>query len=264
MEDLVLVKKENHIATIVFNQPKTGNALDVDCYRAIMKATEDCEADEDVRVIVYTGAGKHFCSGGNIAWFKQMIDTNTILGPDDVVFSSALSYAIRNCSKPTIAMVNHAAFGAGCSIACACDFRIVTASTQFCMAFINVGLSGDTAGQYYLTKLVGIPLATEMMLTGKVVGGEEALAKGLATQLADEDKLEEVTYKFAKKLTFGPRLAYKRQKELFNTFLYDHASFINGYDKMEAEFMAETMHSEDFAEAVNAFLEKRRPNFQGK
>ncbi|MBO5556961.1 MAG: enoyl-CoA hydratase/isomerase family protein [Oscillospiraceae bacterium] len=264
MEDLVLIRKENHIATILFNQPKIGNALDVDCYHAIMDAVKDCDGDDDVYVIVFTGVGKHFCSGGNIAWFKQMIDTDTILNADDVVFSSALSYAIRNCSKPTIAMVNHAAFGAGCSIACACDFRIVTPQTQFCMAFINVGLSGDTAGQFYLTKLVGIPLATEMMLTGKVVGGEEAKAVGLATQLVEEDKLEEATYKFAKRLCFGPRLAYKRQKELFNAFLYQHADFAERYDKAEAEYMAETMHSADFAEAVNAFLEKRRPNFQGK
>lgn len=264
MEDLVLIKKENHIATIVFNQPKTGNALDVDCYRAIMAAVKECDADDDVRVIVFTGAGKHFCSGGNIAWFKQMIDTDTILNADDVVFSSELSYAIRTSPKPTIAMVNHAAFGAGCSIACACDFRIVTASTQFCMAFINVGLSGDTAGQFYLTKLVGIPLATEMMLTGKVVGGEEAKAVGLATQLVEEDQLEEATYKFAKKLSRGPRLAYKRQKELFNHCLYGHGNFIEDYGKEEAEYMAETMHSADFAEAVSAFLEKRRPEFQGK
>ena len=159
MEDLVLIKKENHIATIVFNQPKTGNALDVNCYKAILKATEECDADDDVYVIVYTGAGKHFCSGGNIAWFKQMIETETILDAGQIVLSSELSYTIRNTSKPTIAMVNHAAFGAGCSIACACDFRIVTPETQFCMAFINVGLSGDTAGQFYLTKLVGLPLA---------------------------------------------------------------------------------------------------------
>ncbi|MBO5557092.1 MAG: enoyl-CoA hydratase/isomerase family protein [Oscillospiraceae bacterium] len=264
MEELVLVKKENHIATIIFNQPKTGNALDDKCYAAIIDAVDTCEADDDVYVIVFTGAGKHFSSGGNIAWFKEMIETKTILNADQILTSEELSYKIRNSSKPTIAMVNHAAFGAGCSIACACDFRIVTPQTQFCMAFINVGLSGDTAGQFYLTKLVGIPLATEMMLTGKIVGGEEAKAVGLATQLVDEDKLEEATYKFAKKLSFGPRQAYKRQKELFNTYLYDHASFIDRYDRTEAEFMAESMHSADFAEAVDAFLEKRRPNFQGK
>lgn len=264
MEDLVLIKKENHIATIIFNQPQTGNALDYDCYMAIIEAVDACEQDEDVRVIVFTGAGKHFSSGGNIKWFKELIETDTLLNAEQLLHSTELSYKIRNSSKPTIAMVNHAAFGAGCSIACACDFRIVTPATQFCMAFINVALSGDTAGQYYLTCLVGLPKATEMMMTGKVVGGEEAMEIGLATQLVEEDALEEATYKFAKKLSFGPRLAYKRQKELFNKYFYNNAAFINGYDRDESEYMAECMHSLDFEEAVNAFLEKRRPNFQGK
>lgn len=264
MENLVFVKKENHIATIVFNQPQTGNALDFDCYMAIIQAVEECEKDDDVYVMVFTGAGKHFSSGGNIKWFKEMIETGTLLEAKQVEHSAELSYKIRNSAKPTIAMVNHAAFGAGCSIACACDFRIVTADSQFCMAFINVGLSGDTAGQYYLTCLVGLPKATEMMLTGKIVGGEEALLIGLATQLVEEDALEEVTYKFARRLSVGPRLAYKRQKELFNTYFYNNAQFVDGYDKAESSFMAECMHSEDFAEAVNAFLERRRPVFQGK
>lgn len=264
MEDLILVKKEGPVATIVFNQPQTGNALDFDCYMAIIAAVDECEKDDSIKVIVFTGAGKHFSSGGNIKWFKQMIETDTILNADQVMHSAELSYKIRNSSKVTIAMVNHAAFGAGCSIASACDFRIVTPSTQFCMAFINVALSGDTAGQYYLTCLVGLPIATEMMMTGKVIGGEEALAIGLATKLVDDDQLEEATYKFAKKLAKGPSLAYKRQKQLFNKYFYNNADFINGYDRDESEFMAECMHSDDFKEAVNAFIEKRRPDFQGK
>ena len=159
-------------------------------------------------------------------------------------------------------MVNHAAAGAGFSIACACDFRFVTPKTSFIMAFVNVGLSGDTAGLYLLGKLVGPGRAADIMMTGRPVGGEEALQIGLATQCVPDGTLEEATYQFSKKLAQGAGLAIQNQKQLINRYFFndDFRAFMD--DEATANRICSM--SSDFEEAVNAFIEKRRPVFQGK
>lgn len=262
MSDLVLVKKEAGIATLVINNPKSGNALDYDTFVALEAAVAACEEDSEVRVLVITGAGKHFSTGGNIKDFWGRIETETFITSEEAKMAASIGKKLRNCKKPTIAMVNHAAAGAGFSLACACDFRIVEPSTQFVMAFINMALPGDTDGLYFLGKLIGISRTTEIMMTGRPVGGEEAYQIGLATQLAKEGELEEVTYKLAKKLAAGPALALTRQKELINKYFYNDRLEEFGVD--EAAYTQECSKSDDFKEAVQSFLEKRRPVFQGK
>lgn len=262
MSDLVLIKKEKGIATLVINNPQSGNALDYDTYVALDTAIAECEEESSVRVLVITGAGKHFCTGGNVRDFWGRIESETFITSEEAEMAAAIGKKLRNCKKPTIAMVNHAAAGAGFSLACACDFRIVEPSTQFVMAFINMALPGDTDGLYFLGKLVGISRATEIMMTGRPVGGEEAFKIGLATQIAEEGNLEQVTYKLAKKLAAGPALALARQKELINKYFYNDRLEEFGVD--EALYTQECSRSEDFKEAVQSFLEKRRPVFQGK
>lgn len=262
MEELILLEIENGIATITFNRPKYGNALDFDCYVSLKEVLEKCEQNENVKVVVLTGAGKHFSSGGNIKDFLGRIETKTYITEEEAVMAAEVGCQLRNLSKPTIAMVNHVAAGAGCSIACACDFRIVEPSSQFMMAFINVALPGDTDGLYFLGKLIGISRATELMMTGRPMGGEEAYAAGLATNVVEEGKLAEATYKFAKKLAFGPGLALARQKQLINQYFYNDK--LKEFGKDEALYTMECSKSKDFEEAVRAFLEKRYPKFQGK
>lgn len=262
MEELVLIKKEEHIATITLNRPECGNALDYDMYMALRAAFDDCENDSSVKAIVLTGAGKNFCAGGNIRDFKERIATGTYIEEKEAKLAADTGYKIRNCTKPVIAMVNHAAAGAGCSIACACDFRIVTPSSAFIMAFVNVALPGDTDGLYFLAKLAGITKAEEMMMTGRPVGGEEAYACGLATKVAEESALSEVTYKLAKRLAFGPSKAIAYQKQLFNQYFYNEQ--LKAFGEDEAKATMDCSRSDDFKEAVNAFLEKRTPVFTGK
>lgn len=262
MADLVIVKKEKGVGSIIINNPTCGNALDFDAYVALDAALTACEEDDEIKAIVITGAGKHFSAGGNIKDFLGRIESKTYITKEEAEMAASFGDKLRNCKKPTIAMVNHVAAGAGCSIACACDFRVVEASSQFMMAFINVALPGDTDGLYFLAKLVGVSRATEMMMTGRAVGGQEALQIGLATKLAEDGKLEETTYKLASRLAAGPSLALTRQKELINKYFYNDRLKEFGAD--EANSTMECSKSADFEEAVRAFLEKRYPKFQGK
>jgi 2-(1,2-epoxy-1,2-dihydrophenyl)acetyl-CoA isomerase len=208
-----------------------------------------------------TGAGKHFSTGGDINRFKSLIETKVGILPENVKAAGAMAMAVRRCPKPVVAMVNGAAAGAGCSLALACDFRIVTEKSKFVMAFINLGLSGDTGGMYYLQKLLGTGKAIEMLMLGAPVGGSEAVRIGLANRLAAEEQLVSETYAFAKQLANKPGIALGHQKELLNEFFYGD---LEAYTEKEAEYMADCSHSADFAEAVYAFLEKRAPNFTGK
>ena len=262
-DNIVLYEVNSHIASITLNQPDMGNPLNADSYRALIDAFEKANEDDTVRSVILTGAGRHFCSGGNIREFLSMIENDNINTPEQLKITIDLVAAIRNCSKPVVAMINHAAFGAGCAIALACDFRIVAPSSQMCLAFINMALSGDTAGLYLAAKIVGMAKANEMMMLGSVIGGEEAVRIGLATKCVADELLVDEAHKLAAKLAAGPSLAYMRQKQLINEHVLDMEAF-ERYGDDEAAYMSETMHSADFEEAVRAFLGKRRPQFKGR
>lgn len=261
MYNEILVGVENKIATITINNPENSNPINVTTVEEIIKALEELKDDAAVGAIVFKGAGKNFSAGGNIKRFKTLIETKEYLQEANIEKFAQMSFMIRNYPKPTLAMVNGAAAGAGCSIALACDFRIVTENTKFMMAFIKMGVSGDTGSLYLLQKLVGTAKTMEMMHTGIPVTGVEAINIGLATKLVAEDSHLEETLKFAKTLANSPLHAIKRQKELINEFFYPD---FKDYLSKEKVFMAECSRTEDFTEAVYSFLEKRTPQFKGK
>lgn len=262
MKELVLMSQSGHVATLAFNSPENGNALDFDMYAALKEKLEACEADEDVRVVVLTGMGKHFCAGGDIRQFKSRITDKVYLTKEELRYAADTAYQIRSFTKPTVAVVNHAAAGAGFSIACACDFRIVTPKTSFIMAFINVGLCSDTGGLYLLGKLVGAGRAAEIMMTGRPVGGEEAVQIGLANQCVPEEELTQAGAQFAARLAKGPGKALACQKQLINKYFYEDGFRAYAEDEAEANHLCSK--SRDFEEAVDAFIEKRKPVFTGK
>ena len=158
-------------------------------------------------------------------------------------------------------MVNGAAAGGGFSIALACDFRVASPSTKFVMSFINIGLPADTGSMYNLNRLVGGARAVEIMRLGEPIRGERAYEIGLVTKLVPDEALEEEAVRFAKKLAHGPLQAYKRQKMMENAFFREN---YEAYSIAESVYMLECSHTKDFAEAVNAFLEKRKPEFTGE
>lgn len=263
MGDFVKIEKENHIATIIMNNPKAGNCVDMNSYLDIEAALHDIEKDDDIAVVVLTGAGKHFSAGGNIRYFLERVNKKEGFSVEEMSITSKVAFQLRKLRKPTIAMVNGCAYGAGFGFALACDFRIVSPSTSFSTAFIGLGLPGDTCGTYFLGKILGAAKASELMMSGRNVSGTEAVSIGLATQLVEEEKLREATDQYAKRLAKGPLKAYAQQKELINEFVYDCGRF-EEYGIKEAQMMSDASYTEDFREAVHAFLEKRKANFQGK
>ena len=257
----ITCKVEDRIATVVINRPEVSNAIDRDVLAEIQNAFKWCDAADEVGVIVLTGAGKNFSAGGNLKSFKVILDSGGYIHKEELEYAAEVSWDIHTNSKPTIAMINGAAVGAGASIAAACDFRVFGASSRFIMAFINVGLSGDSGSIYYLTKLVGVAKSMEIMMTGDPVGAEEAMKIGLANKTAEDDKLSEATYQFAKKFARGPSFAYRCQKDIFSKIFYpDHGL----YSKIECQYLEDCSKNPDFKEAVDAFIEKRQPVFAKK
>lgn len=255
---VIKVSVENRVATVKLNRPEVNNAFLPASYTEIADAMRVLGEDNSVGVIVMTGEGKHFSAGGDIKRFKHLIDSGEYLNADPVTDAGKMPYAVRNCKKPVIAMINGVATGAGLSCALAADFRAVQPSSKMIMGFVNMGIGGDTAAIYNLVRLIGPEKAEMMMMTGDAMRGEDCYKNGLASILAQEGELEKTTYAFASKLAAKSSLAHSIQKELVNSFYYDKLPAVM---RKEGELMAFASRQPDFSEAVNAFLEKRTPQY---
>lgn len=256
----ILVDIQEKIATVTFNRPEQQNTFTTQLKEEVADAFENLGQSKEVRVIVLTGAGKNFCAGGDIKMFKTRIESGDFLTEDGFLLAAKMANTIRRCPKPVIAMVNGAAAGAGCSLAAACDFRFAQPGSKFGMAFINMAFSGDTVGIYNLQRIIGVTRTEEMIMTGDLISAEKAAEWGL-TKLTSENALKEETYQFAKKLAQKSPKAIAYQKRLIAEFFY---SDLDAYTRKEAEVMACCARSKDHAEAVYAFLEKRKANFIGE
>lgn len=257
MYKTVEVIKDGRVATLAFNRPEVLNAINQAVANEVTAAIKELDADSGVGVIVITGRGKHFCAGGDIKRMKQLVDSKEFLTAGSIADCDDMAAAIRYCSKPVIAMVNGTATGAGCSVAMACDFRFVAPSSKLGMAFLNMGLPGDTGGIYLLMRLVGPTHATRIMMTGEPVSGEDAVRIGLASTLTGDDELEAATYAFAKKLSYKSATGMAAQKRIINKYFFGED--MREYFLDEQKEMVWASNQPDFTEAVNSFIEKRRP-----
>lgn len=261
MTENLSAKVENGIATITLNRPEMGNAFTDDMYFGIADLVDQYGADENVRAIIITGAGKNFCAGGDVARMKKMADAGEHLTFSGVMYTGVMAGAVKRCPKPVVAMINGAAAGAGLGLALACDFRVMSESGKLVTAFIGVGVSGDTGVAYFLNKMVGIAKTTELMMLNTPVSAQEALAMNLTTRVAEEGKLEETALELASKLAKQPTRALSEQKKMFyKVFFRDLDEFF----MLEAQSMETCAITADHKEAVTAFVEKRKPVFTGK
>lgn len=255
--DSVLINIENHIATVTLNRPGAGNSFDGEFFKEVAEAIYLCEGDENVQVILLTGSGRNFSVGGDI---QQMANPG-FLNYDVSILSGEMSASVRKCKKPVVAVINGVAAGAGCALALACDFRIMTAKSTLMTAFSNVALCGDTGAIYHLYHLVGLAKTIEMMALSEPIKGEEALRLGLATKVVGEEELMTEALNFAEKLKNRPLAAIAMQKKIYwDTFYRDYEA----YCRLEAELFVKSAKTEDHTEAVTAFLQKRKPRFKGK
>lgn len=255
MYEFLKITQEGRIATLTLNRPDCLNAISKEVAEEIIDAIHALDADSSVGVIVITGAGKHFCAGGDIRVMKKYIDEGVYIVPERIAVLQQMVKVIRFCTKPVISMINNVATGAGCCIAMACDFRVVAPSSKVGMAFINLGLPGDTGGIILMLKLLGPTVTNRMIMTGDLMGGEEAYRVGFATVLAEEGKLEEETYKLAAKLAGKSATGIRAQKSIINKYVYGEE--MDNFFLDEQVGMVWASRQPDFTEAVNAFLAKR-------
>ena len=260
-EDVVLVERTDGVAIVTLNRPDRLNALNRALIEALPEQLAALAADRAVRCVVLTGAGRGFCAGGDI---QEMVADAALTYEEEVAEQQrfhrapALLFEMR---KPTIAMVNGAAAGAGLSLALACDLRIAGASARFGTAFARVGFAGDFGGTWLLTHVAGTAVARELYFTGRLIDADEALRLGVVNRVVPDAALREETLALARDLAQGPAVAHAYMKENLNLAL--HARFEDAL-LAEARAHRRTGHTEDHREAARAFLEKRPPRFAGR
>jgi 2-(1,2-epoxy-1,2-dihydrophenyl)acetyl-CoA isomerase len=250
------------VATLTLDRPNRLNALSTPMIEGLLEALARLAEDAAVGAIVLTGAGRGFCAGGDV---KSMADN-----PEQRPLVEAVarlrgrmevSRLLHEIPKPTIAMVNGPAAGAGLALALACDLRIAAQSARLITAFANVGFSGDFGGSYFLSKLVGTGRARELYYTAAPLNAADALSLGIVNRVVPDADLVATTTLLAHKLARGPRIALALMKQNFNAA--ENCTLAQLLD-LEARHQIETGRTQDHKEAARAFVEKRTPIFAGR
>lgn len=254
---------DDGVATVTFDRPDKLNALTFDVYADLRDLVDEIEHRDDVNVLLITGTGRGFCSGG---------DVDEIIGPllemdskgllEFTRMTGAVVEGLRRVPMPVIAAVNGVAAGAGAVIALAADLRVLAKSASFHFLFTRVGLAGaDMGSAYLLPRVVGFGRATELLLLGDEVGAEESVAIGLASKVVPDDELESESKRLARRLADGPTLAYGATKTLLSR---EQDMDLSSAIELEAFTQALLMTTEDHAEFYKAFTGKRPPEWKGR
>jgi len=256
-----LYKTEAGVATLTLNRPERLNALTFEAYRELTETFALLRNETEVRVVVITGQGRAFCTGG---------DVNDIIGPlfqrdmegllEFTHMTCALVKNMRALKKPVIASLNGITAGAGACIALAADLRIASEAAKIAFLFVKVGLSGaDMGAAYLLPRVVGLTKATELLFTGDFISAQEAERIGLYTRVVSENELPKTTYEAAQRLAQGPAFALAKTKEMLNREL---TMILDAALEAEAQAQAICMQHSDYREAYEAFVAKREPKFR--
>jgi 2-(1,2-epoxy-1,2-dihydrophenyl)acetyl-CoA isomerase len=250
---------EQGIATLTMNRPGNLNAINLEMLDEMLRAIFSCTNNREVRVIILRGEGRAFSSGGDIKVMENILDQDAYTFMRDWIKRvHLLEMQLRTIPKPVIAAVQGVASGQGMNLALACDLRIAAESASFNQSFVNLGLTSE--GTYFLPRLVGVGKATELFFTGESISAAEALSLGMLNRVVPDDQLETETRKWAVRMAEGPTEALGRTKLLINS---GYRNQLDQHLAQESSLIAETARTEDFREAVKAFLEKRQPHFQG-
>ncbi|MER2093183.1 MAG: enoyl-CoA hydratase [Saccharopolyspora rectivirgula] len=261
MTDVLLSEDNNGVRLLTLNRPDSFNALTVELKERLLEALRQAAADDSVRAVVITGAGKAFCAGQDLKEHVAMLEANdpTPLKTVEEHYNPLIK-TVTSMPKPVIAAVNGTAAGAGASLAFACDLRIASDNAKFLMAFANVALSADSGASWTLPRLIGYGRAMEMMLLAEPVDAQEALRIGLVNRVVPAGQAVEAASELASRMAVGPTSAYARIKE---TMLAAAAEGLAEALAVEAGAQAEAGQTTDHREAVQAFVEKRTPRFTG-
>jgi enoyl-CoA hydratase len=255
----ILYEESDGIATITINRPEALNSLNEDTIVEILSRLKDAEEDKTIRAIVITGAGdRAFSAGADIKMIRDM-DSSGARAVSRL--GHGLCDKIEELGKPVIAAINGYALGGGLELAMACDIRIASENARLGQPEINLGLVPGWGGTQRLPRLVGKGVAKEMIFTGKMIDAETAGRLGLVNATLSADQLRSVVRELAKEIADKPSISIKLAKELINSSL---DTSLRVGETHEAKAFGIAASTEDFKEGVAAFLEKRKPKFEGR
>jgi 2-(1,2-epoxy-1,2-dihydrophenyl)acetyl-CoA isomerase len=260
--ELVLLEKSDHIATVTLNQPGTLNALSHDMAARLREVADDVASDSDVRAVVLTGAGRGFCSGANLLGGSgQTLAAGGMGVRAEIMAMNKLLADVAEMEKPWLAAVNGPAVGGGCSLALACDLVLIAESAYLCLGYVNVGMVLDMGSTFIVPRLVGLRKAKELAFLGERVYGPEAAEIGLSNRVVPDDELMDTTREWAARLAAGPALSIGAIK--LGMWRSLHTTFRDSLH-WEAMMLSLIAQTEDAAEGLMAFFQKRKPEFKGK
>jgi 2-(1,2-epoxy-1,2-dihydrophenyl)acetyl-CoA isomerase len=260
MSDKLLVTLDSGIKRIVINRPERRNSVDQETTELLHEEIERSARDSS-KVIILTGAGDSFCAGADLqATSERDISRIDVTGALRKQTNPTI-LAMRSLPKPIIARVHGHAVGVGCNYALACDIIVASEQAKFGQVFVKIGLMPDGGSTFFLPRLVGYHRAFELMTTGDILSAQEAQALGLINRVVNWEELDTTVNALAARLCASAPIALAKIKEGLN---YGERSDLESSLEFEAVNQHHCFHSQDFAEGVKAFLEKRKPQFKGK
>ena len=255
----LLVERTGPIATLTMNRPEARNALDLVMRREMLAALDEIEGDEAARVVILTGSGEHFCAGGDVKSMKERRQT-AAEGRRRVQMLNTMVMRLVDFPRPTIAMVDGYAVGAGTNLALCCDLVVASDRARFGELFNKLGLAPDGGGTWFLSRLVGLARAKELIFTGDIFDAAEALRLGLVNRVVPVAELRAATRALAEKIAAGPPVVQRLAKHMVNrAATTDLAAALD----LEAYSQGLAIAGEDHQEGLAAFFEKRPPKFTG-
>jgi 2-(1,2-epoxy-1,2-dihydrophenyl)acetyl-CoA isomerase len=258
----VLLSRHGAVATLTLNRPECLNALDEVLRAGLAEKLATVSHDASIRVVVITGAGRGFCSGGDIKKLAELKRNHqSVAFRDFLEAGHRVVRHIRSLSIPVVASVNGPALGGGMNLALACDMRIASDRAMFSEAFVNIGLHPDWGGTFFLPRMAGTGRALEMFFLGDSISAKQAHDFGLVNHVVPHENLEQETREMAERLATGPALAMGLMKQALYERLETQLDSMMEY---EVAAQMKCFESEDFEEGLRAFLEKRKPVFKGK
>jgi len=259
----ILVEIEEHIGTLTLNRPERLNALGAGMREQMLRSLVALGENPDVRAVVVTGAGRAFCSGGDVKEMHERVESGAPARQAVEIqpVREKILATLRTMPKPVIASVNGPAAGAGFNLALGCDMRIASERATFSQAFVRRGLHPDWGGTWFLTRMLGTARACELIFSGDTVSARQAADWGLVNRVVPHDELAAETRHLARRLAEGPPIVIAMAKRgIYRSTDADLASAL----EYEAYAQRVVWTTEDAAEGIRAFVEKRPPVFKGK
>lgn len=266
MKPFLKRERDGAILKLTLNDPDTRNALtSPDQFQEIVSLCDELRQDYSVKVIILTGAGSSFCAGGNV---KDMRDRSGIFAGSPVALRDSyrngiqrIPTALYNLDIPIVAAINGHAIGAGLDLTCMCDVRIAAEGAKFSESFVKLGIVPGDGGAWLLPRVIGMPKASLMALTGDMIDAQTALEYGLVTEVVPSEKLEQAALSVAQRIAANPAHGLRLTKRLLREGQHMR---LDSLLELSAAYQSIAHHTQDHREAVSAFLEKRLPEFTGK